>query len=626
VRSRSTFRVLLLSALLLLAALIGWRVFLSMRSSAFVRAHYTKREYRIPMRDGVRLFTQVYVPRDNSHTYPFLVTRTPFGVTPYGDGAYRSSLGPSASFDRAGYIFVFQDVRGRYQSQGSFVDVRPHHDHPGPGDTDESTDMTDTVDWLLKKLPGNNGRVGIWGISYPGFYTTASIIDSHPAIRAASPEAPMTNLFEGDDAYHNGAFMLAEQFDVYSNYFRPRTDGPEFPPANLGREFDYRTNDGYSFFLEHGPDLKSIAALIHNPLFDENVQHSTYDDYWQARDISRHLHGIHCAVLNVGGWFDAEDLAGTLGTYHAIETNNPGLKNVLVMGPWMHGAWLLSDATSLGPLTMQAGTGTFFRDQLAAPFFEHYLKDQPASDLPEANVYETGSNRWVRYDEWPPAKAEQKTLYLRAQGKLSFEPPANGEAEFDEYISDPRQPVPYLEHAPTGIAEKFMYGDQRFASKRADVLTYVSDPLTEDVTLAGPVSPRLQVSTTGTDSDFDVKLIDVYPDSGPTPGYQLLVRGEPMRAKFRKSFSKPEPMTPGEVTPVNFEMPDVNHTFLRGHRIMVQVQSSWFPLTDLNPQRFEDIAAAQPADFRKATERVYHSRRAASGIVVHVLSRKLGRP
>jgi hypothetical protein len=301
---------------------------------------------------------------------------------------------------------------------------------------------------------------------------------------------------------------------------------------------------------------------------------------------------------------------------------NPGVENMLVMGPWMHGAWVRSDATSLGPLNMNADTEAFFRDEIAFPFFEQHLKDKPAADLPVAWMYETGSNRWVRYDQWPPKNAEEMTLYLHAGGKLSFEAPAGSEAEFDAYVSDPRQPVPYLEHAPTELGEDFMYGDQRFAGKRADVLTYMSDVLTEDVTVAGPVSPRLQVSTSGTDSDFDVKLIDVNPDSGPTPGYELLVRGEPMRAKFRNSLSTPEAMTPDQVTPVNFEMPDVNHTFLRGHRIMVQVESSWFPLTDVNPQRFEDIATAQPADFAKATERLYHSRGSASGIVVRVLLRK----
>ena len=616
-KSRLLSRLLILAALVVLVAFVSWRVILSRSSGAWIKANYTKREYRIPMRDGVKLFTQVYAPKNTSQPLPFLIMRTPFGVIPYGEDAFRRQLGPSESFDKAGYIFVFQDVRGRFQSEGQFVDMRP--DHPASGDVDESKDMSDTVDWLLKNVPANNGRAGIWGISYPGFYAAASIIDSHPAIKAASPEAPMTNLFEGDDAYHNGAFMLAEQAEVYANFFRLRSNGLDFPPSIPEHEFDSGPRDGYAFFLEHGPNLKNIATLIHNPLFDANVRHSTYDDYWQARDISQHLNGIHCAVLNVGGWFDAEDLAGTFRTYHAIGEKNPGLENLLVMGPWMHGAWARSDVTSLGPLKMNANTEAFFRDQIAFPFFEHYLKDKPAPNLPIAYVYQTGSNQWMQYREWPPSNAQQKTLYLHAKGKLSFDPPAEGEQEFDAYVSDPRQPVPYIEQSSTELAEEFMYGDQRFAAKRADVLTFATDALAEDVTVAGLVSPRLQVSSSGTDSDFDVKLIDVYPDSGPTPGYQMLVRGEPMRAKFRNSFSAPEAMTPNQVTPVNFEMPDVNHTFLRGHRIMVQIQSSWFPLSDLNPQRFEDIATAQPADFTKATQRIYHSRQQPSSLGIRVL-------
>ena len=617
---RPILRILPAIAIVALVAAFAWRFIQSRSAGAWTRAHYTKSEVRIPMRDGVRLFTQVYAPKTAAGPLPILILRTPFGVIPYGPKNFRAQLGPSPAFDRAGYIFVFQDVRGRYQSEGQFTDMRPHVDRPSPTDTDESTDTHDTIDWLLKNVPNNNGRVGIWGLSYPGFYAAASIIDAHPAIRAASPEAPMTNLFLGDDAYHNGAFMLAAQFQIYANYFRPQAAGPEYPSPQLGRWFDYGTTDGYAFFLQH--NLKSLAALIHNPLFDENIAHATYDDYWQSRDISQHLHNIHCAVLNVGGWFDAEDLAGTLRTYRAITQQNPGTENKLVMGPWSHGAWTRSDATSIGPLNFNANTAAYFRDHIAFPFFEHYLKDKPLADLPTAQVYETGTNRWASYTEWPPANSTQKTLYLHAGGKLSFDPPTAAKAAYDQYISDTRNPVPYLEHTPTEIGEDYMYGDQRFASKRPDVLTFATDPLTADVTVAGPVSPRLQVSTSGTDSDYDVKLIDVYPDSGPTPGYQLLVRGEPMRAKFRNSFSKPEPMTPNQVTPVNFDMPDVNHTFLRGHRMMVQIQSSWFPLTDLNPQRFEEIPTAQTSDFTTATQRLYHTPQTPSAIVLNILPRQ----
>ena len=334
------------------------------------RARYIKREYRIPMRDGVTLFTQVYIPRDTSKAYPFLIQRTPFSVQPYGDNRYRPQLGPGAEFDRSGYIFVFQDVRGRFQSGGNFVDMRPHIDQPAPGQTDESTDMYDTVvEWLLKNVP-QHGRVGIWGMRrILGFYTSASIIDSHPAIKAASPQAPMTNLFLGDDAYHNGAFMLAQQFQIYANYFKPRADGPDFPSPEIGHYFDYRTSDGYQFFLTHGSSVDKVAGLANNPLLDENVRHDSFDDYWKSRDISEHLHDVHCPVLIAGGWFDAEDLAGTFRTYHAIAEKNPGLTKVLIMGPWGHGDWLRAPGDKLGPL--ESGSNTSVSSESLFPFFEH---------------------------------------------------------------------------------------------------------------------------------------------------------------------------------------------------------------------------------------------------------------
>jgi uncharacterized protein len=583
------------------------------------RARYIKREYRIPMRDGVTLFTQVYIPRDTSKAYPFLVQRTPFSVQPYGDNRYRRQLGPGAEFDRTGYIFVFQDVRGRFQSEGNFVEMRPHIDQPAPGQTDESTDMYDTVDWLLKNVPSNNGRVGIWGMSYPGFYTSASIIDSHPAIKAASPEAPMTNLFLGDDAYHNGAFMLAQQFQIYANYVKPRTDGPEFPSPEIGHYFDYRTSDGYQFFLKHGPSVDKVAGLANNPLLDENVRHDSFDDYWKARDISQHLHDVHCPVLIAGGWFDAEDLAGTFRTYHAIAEKNPGLPKVLIMGPWGHGDWLRAPGNKLGPLEFGSNTSVFFRDKLLFPFFEHYLKDAPAPDLPGALAFETGTNQWRRYESWPPADAQPRNFYLHANGKLTFDPPSEQEKPYDEFVSDPANPVPYVEHPPTELASEYMYADQRFATGRADVLTYRTDPVEANVTVAGPITVRLHVSSSGSDSDFEVKLIDEYPEGGPSPRYQLLVRGEPMRARFRNSFSNPEPLQPDKVTQVNFTMPDVNHTFLRGHRIIVQVQSSWFPLVDMNPQMFVRIPNAKPTDFIKASQRVFHTPQADSAVVLPLL-------
>jgi putative CocE/NonD family hydrolase len=605
-----------------------------------VREHYTKFEYQIPMRDGKRLFTSVYVPKDASHSYPFLMTRTPYGVGPYGLDQYRRNLGPSIEFEKAGYIFVYQDVRGRYMSEGTFVEMTPHIEKKKSNqDTDESSDTHDTIDWLLKNVPNNNGNVGIVGISYPGFYTSASIIDSHPAIKAASPEAPMTDLFMGDDSYHGGAFMLAANFGFYV-FFKPQAQ-PGPPPKNFER-FDYGTKDGYQFYLNMG-SLSNAEPLYFkgsNPLWDDQVAHDTYDDYWKVRNLAPHLKNIHCAVLTVGGWFDAEDLAGPFKVYAAVKQNDPGIFNGLVVGPWVHGGWARFDGSRLGNVAFGSNTGELFRTEILFPFFEKYLKDGPDPQLPEAYVFETGANKWHKYPAWPPKDAESRTLYLRENGGLSFDPPGKPEdsRNYDEYVSDPNRPVPFVGYATTDVPQEYMDSDQRFASTRPDVLVYQTPTLDHDVTIAGPISPRLFVSTTGTDSDFDVKLIDVYPADYVDPlqkiespgndvgaphvtmgGYQQLVRGEPMRGKFRKSFEKPEPFVPGKIEQVDFTMPDVYHTFLHGHRIMVQVQSSWFPLVDRNPQKFENIPDAKPGDFQKATERIYRGPGQNSGIVVQVL-------
>jgi putative CocE/NonD family hydrolase len=602
-----------------------------------VKAHYTKYEYRIPMRDGVHLFTAIYVPKDDSHSYPFLINRTPYSIGPYGVDNYPSQLGPSPDFDQAGYIFVFQDVRGRYMSEGNFVEMTPHIDHKKSSqDVDDSSDLYDTIDWLLKNVPNNNGKAGIWGISYPGFYTSASMIDSHPALKAASPEAPMTNLFMGDDSYHGGAFMLAANFDFYAFFHPQEKPGP--PKEEL--PFNYGTQDGYQFYLNVGP----LAKLSHylegkTVLWDDQVDHDTYDEYWKIRDLAPHLKNIHCAVLTVGGLFDAEDIAGPLLTYHAIAKYNPGTVNILVEGPWVHGGWYRLNGNHLGHANFASDTAEFYRKHILFPFFEQYLKGEGDAKLPGAYVFETGTNVWRQYPSWPPKQAEQQTLYFHAGGSLSFQPPAAASPAFDEYISDPAKPVPFVGYTALDVPQEYMVSDQRFASKRTDVLVYQTPPLEEDVTIAGPVSPRLFVSTSGTDSDWDVKLIDVYPSDYPAEkspdsdkpftdvpppsftmaGYQQLVRGEPFRGKFRHSFEKPEPFTPGKMEEVDFSMPDINHTFRRGHRIMVQVQSSWFPLTDRNPQTFVDIPNAKPSDFVKATERVYRDRQQPSGVEVKVL-------
>jgi uncharacterized protein len=606
-----------------------------------VKEHYTKYEYYIPMRDGKKLFTSIYVPKDSSHPYPFLMMRTPYSVAPYGVDQFRPRLGPTEAFDKAGYIFAMQDVRGRYLSEGTFVEMRPHIDHPkSSADVDESTDTYDTVEWLLKHVPNNNGRAGIWGISYPGFFASASIIDSHPAIKAASPQAPMTDLFMGDDAYHGGAFMLLANFSFY-NFFKPRPE-PGLPPRTR-EPFDWGAADAYDFFLKMGPlaNADKLYFKGKNSLWRDQVSHTTYDSYWQARDLSRHMKNIKCAVLVVGGWFDAEDLAGPFRTYHAIRKNNAGIFDGLVIGPWSHGGWAGFEGQRFGRIAFNAKTGEYYRTHIIFPFFEQHLKGKGDARLQEATVFETGTNVWRQYGCWPPTHTEKRTLYFHANGKLSFAAPAENEQSFDEYVSDPRTPVPYISYAATSVPQEYMASDQRFAAKRPDVLVYQTEPLAADVTIAGPVCPRLHVSTSGTDSDFVVKLIDVYPadyqanqpDSRQErtdvllpvetiSGYQQLVRGQPFRGKFRNSFEHPEPFTPGRVTPVNFEMPDVNHTFRRGHHIMVQVQSSWFPLVDLNPQTFISIPDASPTDFKKAQQRIYRSPSTPSGIVVPVLPEK----
>jgi uncharacterized protein len=605
-----------------------------------VKAHYTKYEYRIPMRDGVHLFTSIYVPKDASKAYPFLLNRTPYSVGPYGVDQYRKRLGPSEEFEKAGYIFVNQDVRGRYMSEGKFQEMTPHiDDKKSKNDVDDSSDTYDTIEWLLKNIPNNNGRAGIWGISYPGFYTSASMIDSHPALKAASPEAPMTDLFKGDDAYHGGAFMLAANMGFYV-FFRPQNT-PTLPEN--GERFDFGTKDGYSFYLNMGSLSNSDALYFKNPnwLWDDQMRHDTYDDYWKARNLEPHLKNIHCAVLTVGGWFDAEDLAGPFKVYAAVKKNDPGIYNGLVVGPWVHGGWAHYDGNHLGNVQFASNTGEFYRSQILFPFFEQYLKGEGDAKLPEAYVFETGTNVWRRYPAWPPAGVQKRTLYFRENGKLSWEAPGGDANTGDSYVSDPNQPVPYVSYPATDVPQEYMVSDQRFAAARPDVLVYQTEPLEEDVTIAGPISPKLFVSTTGTDSDFVVKVIDVYPADYPDPkeddepkandvapphialgGYQQLLRGEPLRGKFRNSFEKPEPFTPGKVEEIEFSMPDVNHTFRRGHRIMVQVQSSWFPLIDRNPQTFVNIPDAKAADFQKATEKIYRGGGQSSGVAVGVLSGK----
>lgn len=588
----------------------------------YTRANYVKHEHMIPMRDGIKLFTAVYVPKNADRDYPIMMQRTPYSVAPYGPDNYRPVLGPSEIFEREGFIFVYQDVRGRYRSEGEFVDIPPRKARlEGPGDADETTDTYDTVDWLVKNVAGNNGRVGIWGGSYGGFFAAFGMIDAHPALVAASPQAPIGDVADGDDSFHNGAFYLAANFNFY-RFFRPREGGPA-APARTPARFP-RAPDAYDFFLRMGP-LSNSEELYYkgeNPYWTAHLDHPNYDEFWRSRSLVPHMKGIKPAVLFVGGWFDAEDLAGPLKLFHALEKNGPLAPNTLVMGPWRHGGWSRGDGDRLGNLSFGSKTAEFYRQNIEFPFFLEHLKGEgnglkgpEGGAAPKAWLFETGSNEWRRFDAWPPPEAREASLYLLPGGRLAFEPEKDGGVAFDEYVSDPDRPVPVIGHTGDGMPGDYMSEDQRFAARRPDVLVYRTEPLASDVTVAGPVAPSLRVSTSGTDSDFVVKLIDVYPDDHPDPqpnpcrvrmgGYQQLVRGEPFRGKFRNSLETPEPFTPGREETIDFSMPDVCHTFRKGHRIMVHIQSSWFPLVDRNPQKFVDIPKAKASDFQKAVERVY---------------------
>ncbi|MDR1330973.1 MAG: CocE/NonD family hydrolase [Tannerella sp.] len=621
--------------LLILALTLAGHAFPSAQTPAaggdaeYIRTHYTKIERMIPMRDGVKLFTAIYVPNDRSEACPILLSRTPYTVSPYGEDRYRASLGPSAAFAREGYIFAYQDIRGRWMSEGEFVDDRPYiPDKKSRTDVDESSDTYDTIEWLVKNIEGNNGRVGIYGISYPGFYATCGLLDSHPALKAASPQAPVTDLFVGDDTFHNGAFFLLGNFAFYATFGQVRpapTSQPYYAPVRFG------TEDAYRFFLENTyADLKEKYLHDLVPIWDEMTEHDTYDAFWQSRTPLPHLRSVKPAVLTVGGWYDAEDLYGPLKTYATIRKNSPDTRNHLVMGPWPHGGWSRGNGDAFGNVRFDSNTSEYYRDRIELPFFNRHLKGVDGADIPAVSVFVTGSNRWHTGDTWPPAGAQEAFLYLGADGSLSFDAAPEAKGAADEYVSDPARPVPYTQATAMRPVREYMIEDQRFAASRPDVMVYRTPVLEEDVTLSGPLAVELFVSTTGTDADFAVKLIDVYPDTTAShpdtpPGvrlsaFQQLVRGDIIRAKFRNSLERPEPLTSGEVTKVPFELRDIAHTFRKGHRIMVQVQSSWFPLVDRNPQQFMDVFKASAADYRKATHRIYLDGRQQSRIGVKRLT------
>ena len=572
------------------------------QAPAVADAGYAKTIVDIPMRDGVKLRTHVYTPKGATADRPILLERTPYSIAPYGPNEVPRRLGPSALFTAASYIVAYQDVRGCYMSEGEFVDVRPAR--TDPKGIDESTDTYDTIDWLVKNVPKNNGKVGMWGISYPGFYAAAGLVEAHPALKAVSPQAPCIDWFMGDDTHHNGAFFLQQEFNFDVSFGLPRPK----PTTDRHVRFDHGTGDGYAFFLKLGSlDNASKKYMKDDHKFWADVMtHGSYDKFWQDRNLAARLSNVKPAVLSVGGWFDAENLYGALHAYQSVEKNNPGVDNTLVMGPWSHGGWAGGDGSSLGVADFGGPTAPYFREQVEFPFFARYLDGKAADKPAEAVVFETGRNAWRRHETWPPKDTAPRSIFLDAAGALTFQPPkAEG---VDAFESDPAKPVPYTAKVGIETPRTYMAEDQRFLGGRADVLSYQTEPLKEPLTIAGPIAAELVVSTTGTDADWVVKLIDVYPPGDGTrrlPGARQLVRGDVMRGKFREGFDAPKPFTPGAPTPVKFTLQDTYHTFLPGHRVMVQVQGSWFPLVDRNPQTFVDIYHAQNADFVKATHRVH---------------------
>lgn len=596
--------------------------------SAWLAANYTKKEVLIPMRDGVKLFTSLYIPRSNSEQHPILLTRTPYSCAPYGaDKLKNFQRGHMREYLKENYIIVTQDVRGRWMSEGVFMDVRPYNPSKKTNtDIDESSDTYDTIDWLVKNIQGNNGNAGVFGISYPGFYSTMAALSNHPALKAVSPQAPVTDWFIGDDFHHNGAFMQLDAFNFYSSFGKPRP-----APTTVGpKGFDFPTKDNYEFFLRSG-SLSKLTEFMGDSIafWKDLMSHPNYDEWWKARNPRNFVQHISpdIATLVVGGLFDAEDCFGAWQMYKSIEAKGRN-NNKIVMGPWYHGQWASGNGKNLGNVQFESNTAEWYSTNIEVPFFNYYLKGKGSIEkINEANIFFTGENQWYQSASWPLSGTTSSRLYLQAKGKLSFTTANTGAPTFTEYVSDPARPVPYTEDVHTGRTREYMTDDQRFAARRPDVLVYQSDILTEDITVGGPLTADLKVSISTTDADFVVKLIDVFPDKFSYPennnylmdGYQMLVRGEVFRGKFRNSFEKPEPFVPNKATRVKYELPDVAHTFKKGHRIMVQIQSSWFPLVDRNPQKFTDIYKATEKDFQKATIRVFDNE---SSISLPIVKRK----
>ena len=610
------------------------------QDSAWFRDNYYKIEKVIRMRDGVKLFTSIYVPKDSSEKHPILMERTPYSCAPYGMNEFLALSGKYImNYLKEGYILVFQDVRGRWMSEGKFVDVRPFIKNKKATDIDESTDAYDAIDWLVKNVPGNNGNVGVYGTSYPGFYAGMAAASGHPALKAVSPQAPVTDWFIGDDFHHNGAFFYMDAFDFYvaNGFGRPH---PLALLIETPMTDPYDSKDNYKFYLNQGAD-KNLLKFTGDSIafFKELYLHPDYDDWWHARNARNAQYHIEPAILVVGGLFDAEDCFGAWNLYKAIRKQSPETNAKLVMGPWYHGQWGSIDGTHMGNIDFGSNTSVTYQNEIEIPFFDFYLKGKKDPSIAGATIFFTGENKWRHFDSWPTEKAKEEKIYLRERNGLSVKPPEN-ETAYDEYISDPAHPVPYTEDVHFNRTREYMTDDQRFASRRTDVLTYQTAVLKEDFTIGGPVIADLISSISTTDADFVVKIIDVFPDTlsynhvniyavnegekpYPMGGYQMLVRGEIFRGKFRKSFEKPEPFQPGKAEKIRFSLTDVAHTFKKGHRLMIQIQSSWFPLFDRNPQKFTDIYTCDDFDFQKSTIRIFHDRMNASAIVLPVISGRL---
>jgi putative CocE/NonD family hydrolase len=575
---------------------------------------FDKTEHMIPMRDGIKLHTVVFTPKDRSRPLPIMFTRTPYGVPDKINGGFLAE---------DGYIFAFQDIRGRFKSEGEFVMQRPPRNRAEQGAIDESTDAYDSIEWMVKNVPGNNGRAGMTGVSYGGWLVTMALLDPHPALKAASEQATPADMFLGDDFHHNGAFRLSYGFE-YAALLETAKE------TNTNFAFD--RNDTYQWYLDLGVLSNVNEKYFHGkmPTWNDFVAHPNYDEFWQKQAFPRYINGSpKVPNLNVAGWWDQEDFYGPVKVYELYEKSDPQHLNYLVAGPWNHGGWQ-GEGSRLGAIPFDSNSAKYFRQYIEAPWFAYWLHDKGSRNFAEATVFQTGTNVWEKYDSWPPASAHPTDIYMRAGGKLSFDPPVAGEpAAFDEYISDPAHPVPYRHRPvsptyPGGGWPAWLVEDQRFVDDRPDVLTWKTEPLKNNVKIAGDIMARIFASTSGSDSDWIVKLIDVYPESDPEhpnlAGYELMVADEILRGRFHESFEHPSAITPGAVTPYAIDLHTNDHAFLKGHRIMVQIQSTWFPLYDRNPQTFvENIFMAKASDYQKATQRIYHSPESASHIVLPVV-------